>query len=336
MSAVPITGEEDHRPFDLSATLPSIETMRDAVATMALCGEEFEQVRAMIEATRTSCEKSIAEEFHHRTFSLRRDVARAEEELRAVEQSIEEARNNRVRLAELQQKKSSLERLVAGILQEIRKKKTSAEREEFKRLLDQSNNRVRSAEDRLTEEAKAAKLEQHDVWKKQSEEIDRRVQILGERLRELDERLKEARDRAAPLIRRNITRTVAGFLLWVGYGSFAAIGSTIALLLPTLSNDKAPLAHILGAVRSTVAGFPSDWSIGVVFVVSLIVFFIGAVLFGAFVVGVDWLLQRSIPNGDAKRVESRARPRAGRPAIKPSTRNSRPPFPRSVAARTCN
>jgi hypothetical protein len=308
MSAVPISTEE-HRPFDLTATLPSIETMRDAVATMALCGEEFDQVQQMIETTRASCTGAIEEEFQHRTFALKGEHTRADEELHTIEQAIEDARKNRILLADLQQKKRALEREVAVTEQEVRKKKVAAEREEFRRLLDQSDNRVQSAQHRLTEEQKAAAEKQHEVWQKQLEEIDRRVGILQEHLAEIDVRLAQARARAAPLVERNITRTVAGFLLWVGYGSFAAIGSTIALLLPALRDDKAPLAQILAAVRVTIAGFPKAWGIGRVFVASLLVFVVGVVLFAGFVVAMDWVLRRF--DHGWRRESMRRRPKRG-------------------------
>jgi hypothetical protein len=305
MSALPFTSEE-RRPFDVSLTLPNIELMRDAVATMAICGEGFDQVLRMIEAKRTSSASAIDEEFQHRTFDLRRQITAIDELLRKIEKTIEEAKNNQVLAADLQQKKLSLQREIDVIQQEIKKKKTAAERRMFKLLLDTTNDRVRSAATRLTEEEKTALNKQHESWQRQLEEFERRAKAFEQHVVELDERLKEAQERAKPLIERNITRTVAGFLLWVGYGSFAAIGSTIALLLPPINNQKAPLAQILGAVRSAVAGFPSSWSIAWVFVVSLMFFFVGVVLFGGFVWGLDRLLQRF---DNEWRREARRKPR---------------------------
>ncbi len=290
MPAIPMGDERP--PFDLTVVLPNIEMLRDTAASMALCGNTFDDVRTMLESKRTACANAIAAEYEHRTFDLRRQINAAGEAAKNIEKLIDDAKNNRIQIAAAEQKRLDLHREIAALQQEIRKKKVAAEREEFKRLLDKTNERVRSAEDRLTEEQKTAFQRQHETWQKQSIELDRRVRIFEDRIAELDQCLAQARERAKPLVERHITRTVAGFLLWVGYGSFAAIGSTIALLLPPLNDQKAPLAQILGAVRGAVAGFPRTWGVGSVFLVSLVVFFLGLVAFCALILGLDWLLQK--------------------------------------------
>src|SRR5260221_10202160 len=126
MSAISPT--EDLRPFDLSVMLPNIETLRDTVATMALCGETFKDVYQMLEAKRASCITAIEEEFQHRTFDLRRQITAADEATKKLEELIAGARRDSVRVAELQTKKLDLQRDIAAVQQEIRKTKTAAER----------------------------------------------------------------------------------------------------------------------------------------------------------------------------------------------------------------
>ena len=294
------------------------ESLRESVTTMALCGRTFEEIRTFFAAATEHEEADVDLEFQQRTFSSKGKVAQTEFEIAAAEAALAAAQENRERDATLRSRRSEAERRLSRLKETVRRKQRDAERQRFREVLDGAATRLRDTEQRLTEQQRAAKEQQYDLWTQQQQENERRATTESTALQELDTALADARRRLAPLIERRITKTVAGFLLWVGYGSFAAIGSTIALLLPSIGDDSSPLAQILTSVRAVLAGFPSGWPLLGVLGASLALMLAVVAMFGALVWGNDRLLQRF--DGDWRREARLAGRGKGKNSNKEKTR----------------
>jgi len=158
--------------------------------------------------------------------------------------------------------------------------------------IEQEISRTKEAELEYARKLHSSLLE---IWDLDSEELRRRAGLLQAEVQEVDEALSRVEETIRNLRDVGVTRTVAGFLLWVGYTAFAGVGSVFGTLLQRRQADPTS-TDLLG---NFIRGFASFFGLqqGNVFTwhpfLSLLGF-LGAALAVIILItlGADWILQR--------------------------------------------
>lgn len=175
---------------------------------------------------------------------------------------------------------------------EIRAKRYELERERLRNELDRLQTQEHAAHEMLSAERRAEYEQELRFWQDTEQERARRIAYL-ERERERAERDTAAAEQKLQNIHdRHVTRTVSGFLLWVGYGSAAATGTVTAVLLSDKKDPSAPLADALRGLRAfmlTMSPAPSG-PVAVILIGALLLATL-AVL-GAVIVLTDFIISR--------------------------------------------
>jgi hypothetical protein len=96
-----------------------------------------------------------------------------------------------------------------------------------------------------------------EIWKTDETELHRRADVLGQEQTRISDRLKPIEERIQLLQSAGITRTTAGFLIWVGYTGFAGVGSVIGGLLQKRQSDPRS-ADLFG---NFIRGFASSFGL---------------------------------------------------------------------------
>ena len=183
--------------------------------------------------------------------------ARMNGEVRANEVEIAERRRLCDQLPELYRTRAdrrdritALEHTIAVLESELVRRRHAAEEAQIKQQIDalrqeELEAQLRAANVLPTESEDAAQIaERHRIS----------ITIVKEKLAEVIAAEKPALDRAAALAARSITQTVAGFLLWLGYGSVAATGAVLALIMN--SGESGQFGVLIEGWRAIVESIP--------------------------------------------------------------------------------
>ncbi len=124
-------------------------------------------------------------------------------------------------------------------------------------------------------------------------ELERSKSILTGELDRLDAPLKEAAERVSALRRLGITKTISGFLIWVAYIAFAAIGFAISYLLqPRMPKAGDDPSRVFASLATILMQSFATTSPVVRLLYSIFAICAAAIAFCAFVFVVDHLIQR--------------------------------------------
>jgi hypothetical protein len=253
---------------------------------MGLRGIDYETANARMLETyatdRTFVEEAVSHErqaLHHRLDEIEIRIERTKQNLIAVER-------DQATLIQRQTDELKLQAEIADIEQRIRTLQSRAARQNLRKEILRLQSLEKEVRETTQAQLDAATLRAESEWAVRKEEIQKRVVALEKELTRIEEELQAAESRIRPLRDSYVTKTVAGFLIWVGYGSFAAIGSALAILLDNNELDRSPLAGIF-------AGFgridPARWPwflLGLLAAVALVYLS----LFGT-----DWALRKVDP-----------------------------------------
>lgn len=132
-----------------------------------------------------------------------------------------------------------------------------------------------------------------EQWQKTESQRNTRATELREQLEKAKEVAAERETRANELAARMITRTVAGFLVWLGYASVVATGTVLAMLLG--SKPGIPTDGVLTTIQTFLNGVPFAQNALTRFAVliGLLVLFAGATF------GIAWLCDRVLRRFDS-------------------------------------
>jgi hypothetical protein len=243
------------------------------------------------------------------------------------------------RAAQRVTERRTVENDTAGIADEmgdleivIRQKRRKAQSDRLQAKLDEIDLKATAAHERLSAEQRRVEESNLKLWQNVADEYNAAAKEAQKRIDEVDAELDLARQRVDPLVKKGVTRTVAGFLLWSGYLSFAAIGSAFAILFHDTGEQQSGLNNILGIARGLLSAFPAGWNLGVRLALGTVAIVVGLVGYCGLIAALDWYLRRFDRRwkADAKR-----RPKNDNRQQDPHTRFMvRPPGPSTEIRRS--
>jgi hypothetical protein len=294
----------------------SSEDAREYGASSCFAGVPLKTLQANLRSIYHTRLGAIRQTFAIRRSTLRGAQVNADLRLTHLRQTHTANETSRARIVSLRKGLADFEAHKARLDQAIRAKRQAAERQRIEAAIGDLSSQEKRSVDRLA----TARLEQHqrdlalwhesEVWRaKQIEEI----------ISERDKAKKESDDleaRIAKAVDPLITRTVAGFLIWVGYSSVAAIGAAVALILGAKPDlGTAVLGQLLASMTLLLRDAPAWTLLLLPIFVLIVVALIGAVFYFA-----DWAIDRFDPRG-WKRDRKHAALEGGLPTIDLSRRS---------------
>lgn len=214
----------------------------------------------------------------------------------------------------------------------IRQKRRKKQSDRLQEKLDEIDQKATAANQRLSAEQRRVEEANLKLWQNVADEYSAAAKEAQKRIDEVDAEINLARQRVEPLVRRGVTRTVAGFLLWSGYLSFAAIGSAFAILFHETGEQQSGLNNILGIARGLLSAFPDGWNLGVRLALGIFAIVAGLAAYCGVIAALDWYLRRF----DRRwRADAKRRPKNDNRQQDPHTRFMvRPPGPSTEIRRS--
>lgn len=242
--------------------------------------------------------------YHTRIGHIRQEAGK-EREARTTEQDHRLARlitlrhtvatrdQKRERLVTLQGTTARRAAELEAVEARIRVKRHTVEAARMTAAMTELDKQASSAADRVA----AARIEQHrravEIWDATKGWREQQIVELGKDKAAASGDATNAEARVQQLGDPLVTRTVAGFLLWVGYSSIAVIGAAVALVLGKDADlSSAVLGLLLRSLTQLLAAAPL-WSLPFIPIILLIVVLAVGFVFWGF----DWAIDRFDPHG---------------------------------------
>lgn len=256
-SSAATTSIEPDVGSQLFSTAVDHDSLLDIATTLALAGDsELSQILALPHRIGES----------NRTALLRKGRAQRERERAAladVERTLIDRRATGAGLTvdlacrnDLKADKELVNFEISQVAAQLRGRREKAQSDhleaELTRLDDERNRALFGGQS----DADALK-EASELWNAQSAVRQNTAQRLSNDLEASRDAAQQARERLEQYRPPLMTRTISGFLLWVGYGSIAATGALLAALLNT---DRASLdaQKVVDLLRAYVTALPTS------------------------------------------------------------------------------
>lgn len=209
--------------------------LRDQAIRLALAGYSLEDSLEVLKRHQTAA-ASLVEQQQGQRLSL------TDNALRAATARLEQAEQERKSVSELGDQRKALaseNELLAEKREKLKARVRSKRRQQQAAAIQGEASRRAQRAREVPKEALSARLAaaqevfevEEKCWSINQEEYKRRAEELREHLTHLEKEIDSCSARTDALKQRNITKTVAGFLVWAGYLGFAATGSAISYLL---------------------------------------------------------------------------------------------------------
>jgi hypothetical protein len=269
-----------------------LQKFLDDASMRGLCGKSFDEIEGALH-------QDIDEE---RDLYAKRQTELADQDKKTVETLSAEVVDIDRRIEEIAQRSEQAQKLeletasIAGQIADldvvIRQKRRRCHAARLKAALDEIELKTAAANQTLSAEARLRDERHFKLWERVVEEFRNAATDAQKRIDDLDDELTRARQRIEPLVKKGVTRTVAGFLLWSGYLSFAAIGSAFAILFHDTGEKQSGLSHVLGIARALLLAFPDGWPPALRLISGVLSIVLGLAAFCCLVVYLDRTLQR--------------------------------------------
>jgi hypothetical protein len=256
----------DQRIPDPAVGSLSDDEIRELAVRLALAGYDIEHGLRQMEDLRRLKLEAVEEQHRIRTELLHKWIVRLEDDIRQHRDQLNELKTRETSLRDarfdLDVAIQILQLKKATALLGMRLKRLERERQFFV----EEESRLKGKHDRLQEQIDGRKEKElqeatnlHakllEMWETDKDELQRRADVLkGEEGRITDD-LAEVEKKVKSLREVGITRTIAGFLIWVGYTAFAAVGSVIGGLLQRRQSDPKAADIVGNFVRGFAALF---------------------------------------------------------------------------------
>ena len=247
------------------------DRVRLLAVLLALDGRDIEEALGYLEASRSIELDAIKEEFQKRGEFLDKRIRELEDSIKECKQNLDGVRQEqqslRTERANVDLALQMLRVEKAALLLEFRVKRLEKEKEffaEHEKNFEAKSERAEEAantwKEREIEEAKRVHEALLDIWKNDEEELRRRAGALQEEKERIQSHLADVEKRVKNLRNIGITRTIAGFLVWVGYSVFAGVGGMVGKLLQGRQNDPKSADSLGNFIRglSSFLGLPSE------------------------------------------------------------------------------
>jgi hypothetical protein len=278
-------------------------------------------------------ERDLYADRHSRVSALNREKAAAlADEISRIDTQLQQAAQRVTTRREAENDVAGIADQVGDLDLIIKQKRRKAQSDRLQAKLDEIDRKATAANERLSAEQRRVEEANLKLWQKVADEYRDAAKDAQKRIDEVDAEINLARQRVDPLVRKGVTRTVAGFLLWSGYLSFAAIGSAFAILFHETGEQQSGLNNILGIARGLLSAFPEGWNLGVRLVLGTIVIVAGLAAYCGLIAALDWYLRRF----DRRwRADAKRRPKNDNRQQDPHTRFMvRPPGPSTEIRRS--
>jgi hypothetical protein len=247
-----------------SRTFLTDDDIKDFAVRIALSGLSLEDGIVQFDQVRTLRLEAAEEEYEVQVARFQKLIEDLEErileEKNRLDALIDRDRLLREERLDLRLRNQLLELKKVTTLVTMRVTRLEKERQFFteeEQKLEEKHRKVQEAIEgwRERELADAKKLHEMllEISSTDQEELKRRATVLEEEKARTENSLKFVENKVEDLRAVGITRTIAGFLLWVGYTAFAGVGSVIGNLLQRRQPDPRA-ADIFG---NFVRGFAS-------------------------------------------------------------------------------
>ncbi|HEX7833377.1 MAG TPA: hypothetical protein VF787_27250 [Thermoanaerobaculia bacterium] len=225
----------------------------DVAASITLArGDSEAAVLATIdEAFKAHAEEIDARGSRHRE-AIRGDVAALEAEIVLRDEMRVELDTLKRRRSSLQVSCATLEALIAGLEAGLIKQRHEAENAQLRKQLAALDEEEQEAQRRAASITTGNALDAAEVPAHREESI----RFLEQKYTAIVATAAPALEREQALAARSITQTVSGFLLWLGYGSVAATGAVLALMMN--GGDTAQFGLVIDGWRAIVESIPGD------------------------------------------------------------------------------
>ncbi len=238
------------------------------------------------------------------------------DEISDIDQRIEKAAERSKQRQKLEVETIGIAEQIADLDVAIRQQRRKRQGERLKARLDEIELKAAAANERLSAEARHRDEQHIKLWERVVDEYKNAEVDAQKRIDDVDDELSRARGRIEPLVKKGVSRTVAGFLLWSGYLSFAAIGSAFAILFHDTGEKQSGLSHVLGIARALLLAFPIHWPPAVRLILGILSIVVGLAAFCGLVVILDRTLQ-GFDRGWSADARRKARNAKERPEAQP-------------------
>jgi hypothetical protein len=210
--------------------------------------------------------------------------------LRTVATDREQKRH---RLVTLRKLIASRRTELAALEAKIRTKRHVVEGARMSAALAELDKQAATAADRVTAERIAQHRRSVEVWEAAKAWREQQINELGRERVTAHDDVKTTESKITQLGDPLVTRTVAGFLLWVGYSSIAVIGAAVALILGKDADlSSAVLGQLLGSITQLLQATPA-WVLPLIPIFLLVVVAAIGLVFWGF----DWAIDHFDPHG---------------------------------------
>ncbi|MBV8516184.1 MAG: hypothetical protein JO197_02165 [Acidobacteria bacterium] len=216
---------------------------------------------------------------------LLQNAARIHEELAVHTPLAEELREHSAEAARIDSELDGLQAQLDGAQRELNEKRLANAQALVAAQIQQLDIQRQEARDRLHGDALREFQERKKSWEAAAESRARKLEELKARTEKLRTLAEEVEQRSSRLSAALITRTLAGFLAWVGYASVPAIGAVFAQLI----DDDFTIDWVLTTARS-FADLPNQSLSRFETPFTLLFACVLLLLFAT--IGVDWLMHR--------------------------------------------
>jgi len=249
----PIT---DQKPISVTPTFLTPAEIQDLAVRLAMSGVPLADGLLTFEQARKTKLDALEEEYTvkkailaHKITGLNELMADYKKQLDDLREAKADLKNSKFKIDVAIQ---TLHLKMATIRLEARVKQLEVERHFFddeSRKLSEKEQLIRQQiiQEKENELQFAQQLHSSllEVWHTDEAELNRRAALLKDEQQKTEESLEPVTQKIKHLRDIGITRTTAGFLLWVGYTTFAGVGSLIGTLLQQRQKNPSE-ADLLG------------------------------------------------------------------------------------------
>ncbi len=254
--------------FSKAASTLSETELKDLAVRLALNGLSLESGLKYLEKLENVNLQTLEEECSSRKLLFTQWIDRTRTKILALEKQIQSLVDKAASLTRakfeteisiqlLELKKSAI-RLSMRIKQlETQRTFFEEEKEKLTNQYDEMTERLAHSKEVELDYAKRLHAGLVEIWNIDESELRRRANVLEDEQSRISARIKPLEEKIELLQSVGITRTVAGFLIWVGYSGFAGVGSVIGGLLQKRQSDPKG-ADLLG---NFIRGFASSFGL---------------------------------------------------------------------------
>jgi hypothetical protein len=236
---------------DRSLSAPPPDELSDAVLRV-LAGEKADDIEAEARAGLTNRMNAVKADYEVTRARYTFQLKALDDQIARFHEAVESLKNDRTERIDRERRLNLDAGRLRAVEAEIRAKRFEKERERLREELDRLTS-LEELESKLLGADRRAEYEQElRFWQETEEERNRRIKYLESEKERIERDIAAAEKKVEAIRDRHVTRTLSGFLLWVGYGSAAATGTVTAVLLASQKDPAAPLADALNGLRGFV------------------------------------------------------------------------------------